>query len=95
MAGSRTQALDEAASLARTGGGLLSSAMGISELENALLKLGIDAQTARAAAAYGAGNIALAPQKQELSGARGGPFDILEFGLDAYKGFTSTPKAGG
>lgn len=89
MAGSRTQALDEAASLARTGGGLLSSAMGISELENALLRLGIDAETARAASAYGAGNLALAPQLQELSGARGGPMDIFNLaatGVGAYTG---------
>ena len=98
MAGSRTQALDEAASLAQTGGGLLSSALGLSDLENALMRLGIDRETARAAAAYGAGNLALAPQKQELSGARGGPMDIFNLaatGLGAYTGAGGTFGGGG
>lgn len=94
-AGTQTQALEEAQSLARTGGGLLTSALGISDLENALLRLGIDAETARAASAYGAGNLALSPQLAEIKGARGGPFDILEFGIDAYGAFNQTPKAGG
>lgn len=87
MAGSRTQALDEAASLARTGGGLLSSALGISDLENALMRLGIDAETARAASAYGAGNLALAPQQQELASGRG-PMDIFNLGATALGAYT-------
>ena len=87
-AGSRTQALEEASSLAQTGGGLLTSALGISELENALMRLGIDRETARAAAAYGAGNLALAPQMQELGSGRGAMdiWNLAATGVGAYTG---------
>ena len=90
-AGSRTQALDEAASLAQTGGGLLSSALSLSDLENALIRLGVDAETARAASAYGAGNLALSPQLAEIKSARG-PMDIANL---AATGFGSYIGAGG
>jgi len=66
-AGSREQALGEATSMAQIGGGLLSSALGLSDLELNLIRAGVDAETARAAAAYGAGNLALYPQQQEIS----------------------------
>lgn len=90
-AGSRTQALDEAASLAQTGGGLLSSALSLSDLENALIRLGVDAETARAASAYGAGNLALSPQLAEIEGGRG-PMDIANLGANIYGSFRNTPK---
>jgi hypothetical protein len=87
-AGSRSQALDEAASMAQTGGGLLSSALSLSDLENALLKLGVDAQTARSASEYAAGNLALTPQIQELGGARSGPMDIANLAATAFGAYT-------
>jgi len=95
--GSRTQALDEASSLAQTGGGLLSSALSLSDLENALLKLGVDAQTARSAAEYAAGNLALAPQTQELAGGRGAMdiANLVATGVGAYTGAGGTFGGGG
>jgi hypothetical protein len=64
-ADSRNQAFSEQSQLQQMASGMLSSGMGISELENALLRQGVDANTARSAAAAAAGNIGIgyfAPQ---------------------------------
>lgn len=60
-ANARSQAFGEQAQLGQLAGGMLQSGMGISDLERQLMAQGIDAQTARAAAAYGAGNLATSP----------------------------------
>lgn len=64
-ADSRTQALSEAQSLGQLAGGMLQSGMGISEMERALLAQGVDAETARAAAAYASGTMQLDPYKTQ------------------------------
>jgi len=56
-AGSRGQALGEQAQLQQLAGGMLGAGMGISEMERALMAQGVDAETARAAAASQAGAI--------------------------------------
>jgi hypothetical protein len=60
-AGSRGQALGEQAQLQQLAGGMLGAGMGISDMERALMAQGVDAETARAAAAYGSGQLQLAP----------------------------------
>jgi len=57
LAGSRQQALEEVGTLGDVGAKMLTSGLGISELENQLTSLGIDAETARAVAAGTAGQI--------------------------------------
>ena len=59
--GSREQALGEQAQLQSLGAGMLQSGMGISALEQALMGQGLDAETARAAAAYASGQMQLSP----------------------------------
>ena len=74
---SRQQAFGEQAQLQQLAGGMLQGAMGISGLEQALMAQGLDAETARAAAAYGAGQMELSPyttkaqmeQQQQKAGA--------------------------
>jgi len=64
-ADARSQAFGEQTQLQQMASGMLSSGLGISELENALMRSGVDAQTARSAAAGAAGNIGIgyfAPQ---------------------------------
>lgn len=58
---SRAQAFQEQAQLQNLATGMLGAGMSISDLERGLMAQGLDAETARAAAAYGAGNLALAP----------------------------------
>lgn len=60
-AGSRQQALGEAQQLGQLAQGMLQSGMSISEMERQLIALGIDAETARSAAEFGAGQLAMAP----------------------------------
>ena len=60
-AGARQQALGEQQQLQQLAGGMLGAGMGISDMERALLAQGVDAETARAAAAYGSGQMQLAP----------------------------------
>ena len=57
----RQQALGEQAQLQQLAQGMLGSGMGISEMERALMAQGVGAETARAAAAYGAGSLAIQP----------------------------------
>lgn len=56
-AGARSQALGEQAQLQQLASGMLGAGMGISDLERQLLAQGVDAETARAAAAGSAGSI--------------------------------------
>ena len=60
-AGARTQAFGEQGQLAQLAGGMLQSGMGISGLEQSLMAQGLDAETARAAAAYASGQMQLSP----------------------------------
>lgn len=60
-AGSRKQALGEALQLGQLGQGMLDVGRSISEMERQLIALGVDAETARAAAELGAGQLAMAP----------------------------------
>jgi hypothetical protein len=62
-AGSRAQAFGEQAQLQQSAAGMLQGAMGISGLEQALMAQGLDAETARAAAAYASGTMQLDPYK--------------------------------
>jgi len=63
MAGARGQAYNEQGQLANIAGGLLQSGQSITALENQLLAQGVDAETARAAAAYASGNLQIDPYK--------------------------------
>jgi hypothetical protein len=60
-AGSRQQAMQEAGQLQELATGMLRSGLGINEAERQMLALGVDAETARAAAANAAGNLRLLP----------------------------------
>lgn len=64
-AGARQQALGEQAQLQQLAGGMLQAGMGISGLESALMAQGLDAETARAAAAYASGSMQLDPYKTQ------------------------------
>ena len=64
-AASRGQAYNEQGQLAQLAGGMLSSGQSISALENQLLAQGLDAETARAAAAYASGTMQLDPYKTQ------------------------------
>ena len=65
-AGSRDQAMREQAQLQQLATGALGAGMSVSELENQLMAQGVDAETARAAAAYGAGNLAVSPYQSAI-----------------------------
>jgi hypothetical protein len=65
-ADSRNQAFSEQSQLQQMASGMLSSGMGISELENALLQQGVDANTARSAAAAAAGNVGVSYFKPQM-----------------------------
>lgn len=58
-AGARQQAFGEQEQLQQMASGMLQAGLGISELENVLIRSGVDAQTARSAAAAAAGNIGI------------------------------------
>jgi len=60
-AGSRQQAFTEGEQMANLAGKLLTSGLGVAEAERQMIALGIDAETARAAAQYAAGNLELQP----------------------------------
>jgi hypothetical protein len=64
-AGARQQAFGEQAQLQQMAGGMLQAGMGISGLEQSLLAQGVDAETARAAAAYASGTMQLDPYKTQ------------------------------
>lgn len=76
-AGARQQALGEQSQLQQLAGGMLQAGMGISGLESQLMAQGLDAETARAAAAYASGSMQLSPyttkaqmeQQQQKAGA--------------------------
>lgn len=55
------QAYNEMGQLSQLGTGLMSSAMGVSDLERQLLSLGVDAETARSAADTAAANVIMEP----------------------------------
>jgi len=82
-AGARQQALGEQAQLQQLAGGMLQAGMGISGLEQGLMAQGLDAETARAAAAYASGAMQLDPYKtqaqiqQEQRGQNAGFFGSL------------------
>lgn len=64
-AGAREQALGEQTQLQNLAAGMLQAGMGISGLEQALMAQGLDAETARAAAAYASGTMQLDPYKTQ------------------------------
>jgi hypothetical protein len=92
MAQSRTQAFGEQAQLGQMASGLLGAGTQISSLEGALIAQGLSAEQARAAAALGAGQLAVAPystaadmaQRQQESTA--GFFGSLAGGIGAAMG---------
>ena len=92
MAQSRGQAFSEQAQLGQMASGLLGAGTQISSLEGALIAQGLSAEQARAAAALGAGQLAVAPystaadmaQRQQESTA--GFFGSLAGGIGAAMG---------
>jgi hypothetical protein len=82
-AGSRQQALGEQAQLQQLASGMLGAGMGISGLEDQLMARGLDAETARAAAAYASGQMQLSPYatqaeiQQQQRGQNAGFFGSL------------------
>lgn len=87
----RTQAFGEQAQLGQLAAGALQSAMGISGLEQALLGTGLQAESARAAAGLGAGQLAVQPyataaqMAQQQAGARAGFLgSLFSAGARAY-----------
>ena len=60
-AGTRQQALDEGQQLAGMATSLLNMGLGVNQAEAQLIGMGVDAETARAAAQYAAGNLELSP----------------------------------
>ena len=90
---SRNQAFGEQAQLGQMATGALQSALGISNLEQSLMGMGLNAEQARAAAALGAGNLAISPyataadmaQRQQESNA--GFFGSLVGGIGTAGGF--------
>lgn len=96
-AGSREQALGEAQQLGQLAQGMLQAGMSISEMERQLIALGVDAETARAAAELGAGQLAMAPYAylfksgQERSKGEGDFLGGLFTGMGGF-GNTSTQQ---
>ena len=84
---SRQQAFGEQAQLQQAAAGMLQGALGISGLEQSLMAQGLDAETARAAAAYASGQMQLAPYQtqaqieQEQRGQNAGFFGAALGGL--------------
>ena len=70
-AGSRQQALDEANALANLGASMLTGGLSVNQAEAEMIKLGVDAETARAAAAYAAGNLMMSPYTGAMQAAAG------------------------
>ena len=90
--GARQQAFGEQAQLQQAASGMLQAGMGISALEQQLLAQGVDAETARAAAAYASGTMQLDPYKtqaqieQEQRGQNAGFFGSVLGGYLGGKG---------
>jgi len=99
-AGSRQQAFGEQQALGQMAAQALQSGMGISGLEQSLMGMGLSAEQARAAAALGAGQLAVAPystaadmaQRQQESTA--GFFGALAGGIGAAMGGPAGAAAG-
>ena len=91
-ANARTQAFGEQAQLQQSAAGMLQAGLGISGLEQSLLAQGLDAETARAAAAYASGQMQLDPYKtqaqmqQEQRGQNAGFFGSVLGGYLGGKG---------
>lgn len=94
-AGSREQAYGEAQQLGQLAQGMLQAGMSISEMERQLIALGVDAETARAAAELGAGQLAMAPYgylfsaSQARSQGEGDFLGGLFKSMGGFKGRTS------
>jgi hypothetical protein len=91
----RNQAFGEQAQLGQLAGGMLQSGLNISGLEQQLMSQGLDAETARAAAAYASGQMQLSPYAnaaqiaQQQRGQNAGFFGSL------LGGYLSRPASGG
>jgi hypothetical protein len=89
---SRGQAFGEQAQLSQLAGGMLGAGMGISGLESQLMAQGLDAETARAAAAYASGTMQLSPYQtkaqieQDQRGQNAGFFGSVLGGYLGGKG---------
>ena len=97
-AGSRQQALNEAQQLGQLAQGMLQSGMSISEMERQLIGLGIDAETARSAAEFGAARIAMGPYEYLFSASQAkstGEGDFFSNLFDGLGGFGGGSKTGG
>jgi hypothetical protein len=70
-AGSRAQAYEEANQTANLAGAMLKGGLSIQQAETEMMKLGVDAETARAAAAYAAGNLMMSPYTGAMQAAAG------------------------
>jgi|DEB0MinimDraft_10_1074344.scaffolds.fasta_scaffold30400_3 hypothetical protein len=70
-AGSRAQAYEEANQTANLAGAMLKSGLSIQQAETEMMKLGVDAETARAAAAYAAGSLMMSPYTGAMQAAAG------------------------
>ena len=99
-AGSRSQALAEMQQLQGVAGNLLQSGLGITGTEAELIKLGVDAETARTAAQLAAGSLELSPygvatQASAQAGTnRMNLFGGISSGLLSTPGlFSSTPQS--
>lgn len=100
-AGSRQQALNEMQQLQGVAGNLLQSGLGITGTEAELIKLGVDSETARAAAQYAANSLMLSPYGAATTAAsqaatnRMGLFGGITSGLLSSPGLFSstTPSA--
>ena len=63
----REQAYGEQTTLANLAANMLNAGLSVSQLENNLIGMGVDAETARAAAAYASGTMQLDPYKTKAS----------------------------
>ena len=94
-AGSREQALGEMSQLQGIAGNMLQSGLGITGTEAELIKLGVDAETARAASQYAAGNLEMQPYgaaataAQNAADSRMGLFGGITSGLLGTPGLFS------
>lgn len=89
---SRGQALGEQAQLGQMAQGLFGIGQGISGLESQLMAQGLSAEQARAAAALGAGNLAVAPYAtaaQTASSERSGMMGAVGQGIATYAALAS------
>lgn len=94
-AGSRQQALGEAQQLGQLAQGMLQSGMSISEMERQLIGLGIDAETARSAAEFGAARIAMDPYEYLFSASQAKSTGQDEFFGNLFQGLGGFGGGGG